>query len=52
MIVCFLDSSQNRLALLNVGRHRLLGQDLDTSFERGDWMVDELVRREIAFPSA
>lgn len=34
MIVGLLDGPQNRLALLDVGCHGLLRQDLDTSLER------------------
>lgn len=40
VVVRLLDSSQDRLALFNVGRHGLLGQDLDTPFEGGDWKLD------------
>jgi hypothetical protein len=36
MVVRFLHSPQDRLALLNVGRHRFLSQNFDTSLESGD----------------
>lgn len=37
MVIRLLDSTENRLALLDIGGHRLLGQDLDTPPKSRNW---------------